>query len=169
MARGPDQFYTPVGADTFRAYLNPRTNPPLDTNALSLRLMIGDERKKISSATNGDWSLVLQYKEIDAYVASFEEQKEGETVTLELTQLQGGKKGYRVLTSMNVLRLFTDQLNGILEHPENPYNLIVMPRALFIVGIMAATEEAILRYEIAARKLGLKYSEDQGRFVRKLK
>ncbi len=169
MVRGPDQLYVPVGADAFRTYLSPRAKPPLDTNALSLRVMVGDERRALRSVTTGHWSLVLQYRERDAYLASFAEQEEDETVTLELTQLQGGKKGYRVLTSMDVLRLLTDQVNGIIEHPESPYSLIVMPRVLLIGGVLAATDEAILRYEIAAKKLGLKYSEDQGLFTRKLK
>lgn len=138
---------------------------------MSLDLVVGSDREcfKRSIPTNGDWSLLLRYRGKEAYVASFEEKKLDALLVLELTQMQGGRKGYRVMTAMAVVGFLTDQIRGIVEHPESPYDLLVMPNAIFINGVLDATEAAIRRYEAAALRLGMEYSDKEHRFVRKLK
>src|SRR3989344_4284744 len=97
------ELYRGVKPEEFRSYLRPGVRPPLDTQALSLHLMEGDERRVLKSLTCGTWSLVLKYREREAYVASLQETQQNGLTNLEVVQLQGATgKGYRVATGMHV-------------------------------------------------------------------
>src|ERR1035437_9738518 len=115
MSKEPEVSHLPLKAESFRTYLHPETNPPLDVNALSLDLLQGTQRKRLRVITDGDWSLLLSYRRKESYVASFAEIDEDTGTSLKMTQLQGATrgKGYRVISGIDVLGLFTDQIKTI--------------------------------------------------------
>lgn len=169
MAVRAEAIFTPPGAEDFGRYIRPSTTPPLDLNALSLGLVFGEERKRLRTITDGDWSLVLRYREREAYITSCAEKIQGGKSFLEVRQFQGSKEGYRVVTGMHVVAFLSDQIRAIAEHPKAPYYCIVMPPPTLIPGVIDAKEGAIGRYETAKARLGLNYSQEQNLFVRNLR
>lgn len=171
MSRRIEGIFSPPKAEDFRKYLLPKTIPPLDINALSLSVMDGATRSSLKIPSAGDWSLVLSYKNKEAYLASFIDEGNDHSSELKLVQLQGAntKRGYRVATGMNTLLFITDQIEKIISHPENPYSFLTMPPAVLIEGILDATEAAIVAYERAALRLKMNIEQERNLFVRNLK
>lgn len=171
MTRSIERVFVPPGSEDFRKYLIPDTKPPLNTDALFLDLLIGEDRKDLKAVTDGDWSLVVYYKDKEAYLASFREEERSGDTGLQLIQLQGvnSRTGYRVVSGMDVLAFISAQIDKFSSHPENPYSYLCMPPMALIQGMIDASERAILRYELASRMLGLRSSQDRNLLVRKLK
>jgi len=171
MNREIKRVFSPPSPQEFEKYLFYKTSPPLDINALSLSLAFGDERRDLKIPSAGDWSLVLSYKDKEAYLASFAEERNNGDLVLHLMQLQGAhtKRGYRVATGMDTLLFITDQIEKIISHPENPYAFLTMPPVALINGIIDATETAILAYERAARRLKMVLSQEEKCLIRGLR
>jgi len=167
MAR-PEDYYRAPQQDELARYVNNNITPPVDHMRLDMSLVTGEDRSHLYTPTTGDMSLVLLYKGREGYLASMGDGGE----ELSVLQFQGAKRGegYRVSRGVHLVRLFASQIHTIAAHPESPYREISMPEIFMIEGAEDANwEKARSRYEDLAVELGLKYSHDEKRYVKKTK
>lgn len=168
MALRPEQYYRSPSPEEFNRFVNRRVVPSVDPAKLDMGFTVGDERRVLSTPTTGDMSLTLSYKGKEGYLASFGD--EGEA--LSVLQFQGAarREGYRVATGLFVVSLFAEQIRAIAQHPEAPYRELFMPAVFLIKGAEDAASDLMrVRYEALAGDLGMKYSHEEMRFVRKIK
>jgi hypothetical protein len=108
--------------------------PELSYTELRIEVLSGEERKQRGILATGDFSFVLTYKNQLAYVASFSESSDRES--LEVLQLQGeGRRALRVASQINCEALIAQQLESLLIHPNSPWGKIIMPQPVKIPGI----------------------------------
>ncbi len=167
MTSRPEEYYQPPSQDVLSNYVNNDITPPVDVQRLGFELLTGEERNALRTPTTGDLSLVLRYKGREGFVASMGD--EGEA--LSILQFQGAtrQEGYRVATGIHVVRLFASQIHEIAHHPESTYREMYMPPVFMIEGVeVAVSEMAKPRYEALASELGLKYSDREQLYLKKL-
>lgn len=168
MSQHPEQYYHPPTRESFIPFVNKEVVPAVDATKLNMGLYVGEQREGLKTATTGEMSLLLEYKEREAFVASFADQGE----VLGIVQLQGATrgKGYRVATGLHLVRLFASQIQEITTHPESPYREMYMPPLFMIEGVEVAISDMVgSRYEALASELGMKFSVDEQLFLKKLK
>lgn len=168
MSLHPEQFYQPPTSEDFIPFVKKDVVPAVDASQLNMGLFVGEQRAGLKTATTGEMSLLLEYKEREAFVTSFADQGEA----LGIVQLQGATrgKGYRVATGLHLVRLFASQIQEITAHPESPYREIYMPPVFMIEGVEVAISDMVgSRYEALASELGMKFSAQEQLFLKKLK
>lgn len=156
----------PQSPDYFQKFIRPGSKIPIDQNRIDLSILCGDERNQIKTPTNGDSSLVLRYKQKEGSVLSMET----ETEELGLVQLQGSKSqvSYQVSTGILWVRLFGDQIEKIVSHPQSHFERISMPPLEKITGLDSGTDSAVMRYKELIKILGLRYSSEDIRYLKTL-
>ena len=168
MTLRPEDYYCPPSPENMARFVNSKITPPVDHTRLDIRLLSGEERTILRTPTTGDLSLTLSYKGKEAFVASLSEEREA----LGIVQLQGAtrSKGYRVATGVDIVRLYASEIDAIATHPESPYREVYMPPVRLIEGVeVAISDMTTSRYEALATELGLKFSEQEQLFLRKIK
>lgn len=168
MALRPEQYYQSPSPEGLSRFVNKKVVPPVDPAKLGVALVVGDERTALSTPITGDMSLVLTYKGKEGYLVSLGDEEDA----ISVLQLQGAARGegYRVATGLFVVSLFAYQIKTITEHPEAPYKEIFMPPIFLIKGAEDAASALMgARYEALANELGLKYSHEEKRFVKRIK
>ena len=166
MSRRPEEYYSPLKGDAFGRFVNKRVDPPINTQKLHMDLLSGDDRLKLKTPVTGDLSLVLRYKGKEGFVTSMGD--EGEAISI--LQFQGALRGegYRVSSGLLLVPLFASQIHEISSHPDAPYRELYMPVTFTIEGLeVAKSGNATARYESLAAELGLKFSHDELRYVKK--
>ena len=91
---------------------------------------------------------------------------------LNLTQLQGARSSvsYQVATGISWVSLFGDQVEKMINHPQSGFELISMPSLEEITGLYeSGTDRAVVRYKQLANILGLRFSNEDLKFIRILK
>lgn len=149
-------------------FLKENYNFRIDENRIDLSVLCGEERKILKTPTTGDSTLVLRYKGKEGAVLSME------TTTNDLTllQLQGAKNSvsYQVATGISWVNLFGDRIEKLINHPQNVFEVISMPPLEQIVGLYeSGTDRAVTRYKHLANILGLRFSNENLKFMRILK
>ena len=165
MAR-PEDYYRAPQHEELAQFVNNNFTPPVDPFRLDMNLVTGEDRSHLYTPTTGDMSLVLLYKGKEGYLASMGDGGE----ELSVLQFQGAarREGYRVSRGVHLVRLFASQIHTIATHPESPYREISMPEIYMIEGVEdAVSEKGRSRYEELVFELGLKYSHDEKRYVKK--
>ena len=164
----PEQYYRPPTSEDLSRFVNNKVVPPVDPVKLDMSLLAGEDRTRLHTATTGDMSLVLFYRNREGYLASVGD--EGEV--LSVLQFQGATRGegYRVASGVHIVRLFASQIHELSAHPDGPYRELYMPQVTSVKGVEdAVSEMAVSRYESLAAELGLKYSHEERRFVKRIK
>jgi hypothetical protein len=154
--------------DYYDNFLRRDTSITIDKNRVNLEILYDDERRILKIPTNGDSTLVLRYKEKEGAVLSMKTK----TSNLVLVQLQGAKNGvsYSVTTGITWVELFGNQVEKIISHPKNRFELLSMPSMEEIDGLYdAGSEKAAGKYKQLANILGLRFSKEDWKFVRSLK
>lgn len=144
------------------------SEPQLKVNELGIGLYVADERRELQTATTGDASVLLRYKNHDVSVISWQ----GSGEDLEVMQLQGARspKSYRGTKGVGWERLFGDETWAVAEIPEAEIARVTMQHPLDIPGVEGqATELAIRRYILFAAYLSLVWSNQERMFVRDVK
>ena len=159
--------WLPPQPDFYQPYLRKNVTPPLITDRLNLRLLLGTERNELPTPTNGTGSLALWYKNKMGAVLSFD----GQFGDLDITQLQGGKSvGYRIFTAMAIVTLLSDQVQRIAQHPESPYARISMTKPFAITGADNEKPETTLsKYKELIRLLQMRYSDSEDKYIKDVK
>jgi hypothetical protein len=146
----------------------PRGMPPLRPSALNLLALTGHAagcREK--SLVEGEAALLLQYKGQDASVTSLDECDGGEVWNI--LQLQGStsRKAFRVNSAFAVAQCFAEQLRRYALHPDAEVRRLTMPHGHGITNIDGARnmESAVRKYEVYASLLGLRYSQEEHKYV----
>ncbi|MDD3002827.1 MAG: hypothetical protein PHD49_01360 [Candidatus Shapirobacteria bacterium] len=156
---------TNLPPDYYEKFLRPNNKLILDPKRIDLVVFCGNEREILKTPTNGDSSLLLRYKGKEGAVLSME------TVTEELSivQLQGSKSSvsYQVSTGFLWVRLFGDQVKKIVFDPQSEFERISMPHFEKIVGLYdSGTDAALGRYQQLANILGLRFSNQEWKFIK---
>lgn len=157
-----------LGEVSYEKFLRPNNKLVLDANRIDLAIFCGEGKKSLKTITNGDTSLMLRYKEREGMVISLET----ETEELKIVQLQGArsKGGYQIATGFFFVDFFGSQIKKITDHPESWFRRIVMPSLGQIDGLYETNSEpAMNRYQKLADNLGMKFSEQEFKFVREIK
>lgn len=152
----------------YEKFLRPNNKLVLDVSRIDLAIFCGDEKKDLKTITNGDTSLMLRYKEREGVVVSLET----ETNELKIVQLQGArsKGGYQITTGFFFVEFFGDQIKKMTNHPDAWFERIVMPHFGQIDGLCDTNSEpAMNRYQKLADNLGLKFSDQEFKFVREVR
>ncbi|MDD3002642.1 MAG: hypothetical protein PHS06_02105 [Candidatus Shapirobacteria bacterium] len=159
---------TDLSSDYYKQFLRPNDKLKLDPARVNLAVLCGDEREILKTPTNGDSSLILRYKGKEGAVLSME------TVTEELNivQLQGSKSSvsYQVSTGFLWVRLFGDQVKKIAFNSQSEFERISMPHFEKIVGLYdSGTDAALGRYQQLANILGLRFSNQEWKFIKEIR
>lgn len=156
-----------LSSEYYANFLRPNSLD-IDKSRIDLFILCGDQRNILKTPTNGDSTLILRYKEKEGAVLSMET----ETEDLTIVQLQGAKSpvSYQVSTSILWVRLFGDQVEKIVTHPQSKFERISMPSLEQVVGLYdSGTDRAVGRYQQLINILGLRFSHEDLKFVRGLK
>lgn len=157
-----------LSPDYYGKFLRSNKILTLDRNRIDLVFLCGDERKALKTITDGDSSLILRYKEREGVALSLKT----ETEELNIVQLQGskGKPGYRISTGFFFVDFFGDQIKKIINHPEAEFERISMPSFGEIKGMEdLQSEMAIQRYKELANILGLRFSNQDWKFIKEIR
>jgi hypothetical protein len=161
-------IYSPLTPDYYGQFLRPNPKLTLDQTRINLSVLCDDERNCLNTPTNGDSSLVIRYRDKEGAVLSLETH----TTDLTVVQLQGAKSrvSYQVSTGFLWVNLFSDQINQITAHPQNFFDQISMPSLDQIDGLYdSGTDAAADRYRQLIKFLGLRYSQENLKYIRILK
>ena len=144
----------------FRSYAKP-IHPPLDTSQLSLRALIGEERKSLCMPVEGDASLLLSYKGEKGAVLSIAERANGEEWNIPQVQGAHSDKSYRVHRGVHWQRCFADHIRACVEQPHSPVKHLTMPHWSEITNLTDARnfENARKSYEFVRHALEMTYSD----------
>jgi len=159
---------TDLSPDYYGKFLRLNNKLTLNPERIDLAVFCGDEREILRTPTNGDLSLLLRYKGKEGAVLSME------TVTEELNivQLQGSKSSasYQFSTGFLWVRLFGDQVKKIAFNPQSEFERISMPHFEKIVGLYdSGTDAAVGRYQQLANILGLRFSNQEWKFIKEIR
>lgn len=156
-----------ISPDYYTNFLRPNTTVKIDKTRIDLSILCGQERQILKTPTNGDSTLVLRYKDREGAVLSMESKTEELTVV----QLQGAKTkiSYQFSTGLSWVKIFGDQVEKIITHPQNKFELISMPSLDQIVGLSdSGTDAAVGRYNQLSVILGLRFSHEDFMYVRQI-
>ena len=159
---------TNLTPDYYGKFLRSNKILTLDENRIDLAVFCGDERKVLKTLTDGDSSLILRYKEKEGMALSLKT----ETEELSIVQLQGskGKPGYRISTGFLFVDFFGDQIKKIANHPQSGFERISMPSFGQINGLEDLNSEAAInRYQKLANILGLRFSNQEWKFIKEIR
>ncbi len=158
-----------LGPDYYEKFLQPNSKVIIDTARVNLHLLCDEERKTLQTPVNGDSSLVLRYRDKEGSIistATFGEE-------ISVLQLQGARNNvsYKVSTGIDWVKLFSDQISKIISYDDqNHFRLITMPDIVKIDGLSeSGTEMARGRYIRFANMLGLRFSKEDGKYIKELK
>jgi len=170
--------WQPMRGEEFNPYLRSSdistTNPPLSTDALSVDIFVGEERRFVKSPTAGDATVLLGYRRREAFISSVRENDND----LEILQLQGAKQeGYRVTKGMYVAAFMADQILLLATHPDTMFGRITMLSPITLSENLSSVPSptAILRipsvverYESMINRLKMAYSAEEAKYVLEL-
>ena len=159
---------TNLSPNYYEQFLRPNKILTLEKSRIDLAVFCGDERKVLKTITDGDSSLILRYKEKEGMALSLKT----ETGELSIVQLQGakGKIGYKISTGFCFVDFFGDQIKKMVDHPKSEFEIISMPSMGQINGLEDfSAEVAIQRYQRLANILGLRFSNQEWKFIKEIR
>lgn len=158
------------GSDTFQQY---KRGNEIDLGRLELEFLDGRDRGKIKATPLvGSYSLYLSYKGRAGAVTSFGDAGEDFAVV----QVQGcTQEGYIIDRDLKWIALMASQSLLIVSHGESPYKMLVMEDYNSIKGVENAlletsfTNPAIAKYQQFIAVAALRFSQEEGKFIRDIR
>lgn len=169
------QYWTAPQTETIGQYIGkPLRNefPSLDPENISMEFLHGEERSELEVTVAGEASLLLRYKNREGHVSCLNEADDD----LEIVQFKGAhRKGYRLMVGgLQIPQLIADQVQAIATNPEAPFRRITMAEPKYLTDNMTSVQsphaipripDAIKRYKELALSLGMRYSDEERKYI----
>lgn len=173
------QAWTPPTVEEIeRCVVKSHTVSKLDPEKLSVEFLLDGARSGLIIDTVGDASLFLRYWKRNALREGFDlSVQDSSPDEIEILQLKGGKPaGLRIDQGLNVAKFMAEQTLRIAEHPDSSIRFITMGDPIQLLHNKTSIPtyndygktRDVARYEAFANYLGMKWSEEEKRYVREI-